>query len=415
MVEKILASRAGRDRVSPGDIVVVKVDTAVALDLNFYNGMWAEPEQVFDPERIVVIYDHIVPAPSRQAAEYLARGRAFAERVGIRKFHDVGGSQGICHQIIADKPYAMPGEVLVCTDSHTCSAGALNCAGRGIGSTELIYVLAKGITWFRIGETVRYDLVGRLSPGVSAKDAFLHIAGEYGDHVEMNAEFGGAGMGTLSMDERRTLATMCAEVSAEFAIFEADDVLRQHLAERGRHDFNAVMPDPDAKYHTIRELDLSRVSPMVGLPGSVVRHTAPVEEVRDRRVNHAFVGSCSNGTLADLRAVADVLHGREVHADVTLLVTPGSQEIYREALREGLIQRISDAGGLVTTSSCGMCAGFVNALSPGDVCVSSSTRNFKGRMGSPDAQIYLGSSALVAASAVAGQIVDPREYTESPA
>ncbi|WP_454787820.1 3-isopropylmalate dehydratase large subunit [Mycolicibacterium lutetiense] len=409
MTEKILAAKAGLDRVRPGDIAVVAVDTAVALDLNFYDGMWAEPAKVFDPERVVVIYDHVVPAPSRQAAEYLARGRAFAERVGVTKFHDVGPTQGICHQIIADVPYATPGEVLVCTDSHTCSGGALNCAARGIGSTELLYVLAKGFTWFRVGGTVRYDLASALGVGVSAKDVLLHIAGVHGDHVGMNMEFGGSGLAQLAMDERRTIATMCAEVSAEFAIFEFDDVLAEHLRSRGVAGTGAVSPDDDAEYVARRGLDLSVIEPMVGLPGSVVDNTAPVREVADNVVNRAFVGSCSNGTLADLRAVAATLKGKKVHPKVTFLVTPGSQQIYQEALADGTIETIAEAGAMVTTSSCGMCAGFVNALSSGDVCVSSSTRNFKGRMGSPDSQIYLGSSATVAASAIAGRLTDPRD------
>ncbi len=409
MTEKILAAKSGRDRVVPGEIAVVSVDTAVALDLNFYDGLWAEPREVFDPDRIVVIYDHVVPAPTRQAADFLARGRRFAQRVGITQFHDVGPTQGICHQIIADRPYARPGEILVCTDSHTCSGGALNCAARGIGSTELLYVLAKGYTWFRVGGTVRYELQSRLSSGVSAKDVLLHVAGTFGDHVGLNMEFGGPGLANLDMDERRTIATMCAEVSAEFAVFECDAILAAHLEARGVSAADAVAPDPDASYESVRSLDLGDVEPMVGLPGSVVDNTAPVGHFVDRVVNRAFVGSCSNGTLADLRTVASVLKGHSVHSDVTFLVTPGSQEIYQEALKDGTIQAITEAGALVTTSSCGMCAGFVNALSSGDVCISSSTRNFKGRMGHPDSQIYLGSSATVAASAIAGRLTDPRD------
>ncbi|MFC5995763.1 aconitase/3-isopropylmalate dehydratase large subunit family protein [Pseudonocardia hispaniensis] len=408
MTEKILAGHAGQDRVRPGDIAVVSVDMAVVLDLNFYDGMWAEPKRVHDPEKVAVIFDHVVPAPSKQAAAFLARGREFVNRSGIRRFHDVGARQGICHQVIADVPYARPGELLVCTDSHTCSGGALNCAARGVGSTELIYVLAKGYTWFQVGETVRYELTGRLHPVVSAKDAFLDLAGRHGDHVGLNVEFGGPGLAALDMDQRRTLTTMCAEVSAEFALCEPDEVLAAHLRARGHEMGSVVLPDPDAIYRSVRTFDLAEVTPMIGLPGSVVRNTVPVGEVTGTKVDRAFVGSCSNGTLADLRSVADVLRGRRVHPDVTFVVTPGSQEIYREALRDGTLGTISEAGALVTTSSCGMCAGFVNALAAGEVCISSSTRNFKGRMGSPDADIYLGSSASVAAAAASGEITDPR-------
>jgi 3-isopropylmalate/(R)-2-methylmalate dehydratase large subunit len=243
---------------------------------------------------------------------------------------------------------------------------------------------------------------------VSAKDVLLHLAGEYGDHVGLNMEFGGPGLAGLDIDQRRMLATMCAEVSAEFAIFECDDVLLEHFAQRGLSDVSPVFPDDDAEYVDVRRIDLGSITPMIGMPGGVVRNTASVTSLPMVRLNRAFVGSCSNGTLADLRSVAAVLDGNHVHPDVTFLVTPGSQQIYQEALVDGTIEKISAAGALVTTSSCGMCGGFVNALSAGDVCLSSSTRNFKGRMGSPDAEIYLGSSATVAASAIAGTIVDPR-------
>jgi 3-isopropylmalate/(R)-2-methylmalate dehydratase large subunit len=412
ITEKILAAHAGSETVRPGDIVVVAVDTAVVLDLNFYDGQWAEPAEVFDPDRVVIILDHIVPAPNKQAAEYLERARRFARRVGITRFHDVGARQGICHQLIADVPYAAPGELLLCVDSHTCSAGALNCAARGIGGAELIYVLAKGTTWFRVAPTIRYELDGRLPPGASAKDAFLRLAGLHGDHVGHNVEFGGPGLRTLDMDARRTLAAMCAEISAEFAVMEPDDVLAAHMAARGRHAAAGVLPDADAQYADVRGFDLSEVEPMIGLPHELVHNTVPVGDVRGRRVNRAFVGSCANGTLDDLHQAADVLRGRHVHPGVTFVVTPGSQEIYGEALRDGTIETLMSAGALVTTSSCGMCAGFVNALAAGDVCISSSTRNFRGRMGSADAEIYLGSSATVAASAVAGEIADVRELAE---
>ncbi|MDN5914478.1 MAG: 3-isopropylmalate dehydratase large subunit [Pseudonocardia sp.] len=410
MTEKILARHAGQATVRPGDIAVTSVDTVVPLDMNFYDSMWAEPTTVFDPDRIVVIFDHVVPAPNRQVGEALERGRAFASKHGITRVHDVGPSQGICHQLIADVPYAMPGELLVCVDSHTCSGGALNCAARGIGAPELIYTMAKGFTWFQVGETVRYELTGALSPHVAAKDVFLHLADRYGAHVGQNIEFGGPSLSSLTMDQRRTLTTMCAEVSAEFAIVEPDDVLREHLEARGAAMDGAVRPDPDATYHAVRTLDLSDVEPTVGLPGSVVHNTAGVSSVRGTRVNRAFIGSCSNGTIADLREAATVLSGRTVSPEVTLFVTPGSQAIYQQAAHEGLLATLADAGAVVTVSSCGMCAGFQNSLGPTDVCIASSTRNFAGRMGHPDAQIYLASSGTVAASAVAGAIADIRDF-----
>ncbi|MGW4421415.1 3-isopropylmalate dehydratase large subunit [Streptosporangium sp. NPDC004631] len=415
MTQKILARHAGRESVRAGEMVVVPVDTSVVLDLNFYDGHWLEPARLAAPDRVVVVYDHVVPAPSRAVADFLERGRAFVRRHGITRFHDVGGDQGICHQLIADVPYARPGEILVCCDSHTCSAGALNCAARGIGEVELTYVLATGSTWFVLGETVRYEFQGALRPGVHAKDVFLHIAHHHGGHVGRNMEFGGPGLASLTMDQRRTVATMCAEVSADFAVFEGDQVLAAHLRARGvEPDF--VMPDEDAEYAAVRVLDLAEVEPMVARPHHVVDNTARIQDVRGTRVNRAFIGSCSNGTIEDLRQAAEVLRGRRVHPDVSLLVTPSSQAVYRQAVLDGTVRALIEAGALVTTSSCSMCAGHINALGGGDVCISSSTRNFMGRMGSPQAQIYLASSASVAAAAVTGEIRDPREaLAEVPA
>lgn len=406
IIEKILARHAHREQLHPGDLAVVDVDTVVPLDLNFHRSAWAEPVHVFDPDKVVVIFDHIVPAPNRDVAEALDVGRAFAAKHGVSRIHDVGRDEGICHQIIADVPYARPGELLVCCDSHTCSSGALNCAARGIGTPELIYSLVKGQTWFEVGETVRYELRGQLRPGVHAKDLFLHIAGEYGDHVGMNIEFGGPGLAGLTFDQRRTLCTMCAEISAEFAIMEPDEVLAEYLAARGVSMDGAVWPDADATYAHVREIDLESIGVSVATPGGVVGNVRPLTEIGPVPINRAFIGSCSNGTLADLTAAAEYLLGRQVHPDVTLVVTPGSQAIYRQALREGIVETLTSAGALVTVSSCGMCAGFVNALGAGDVCIASSTRNFAGRMGHHAAKIYLASSVTVAASAVAGHLAD---------
>ncbi len=405
IVEKILSAHSGGAPVRPGHIVVVNVDVVVPIDLNFYDGFWHEPVSVFDPEKVAIIFDHVVPPPDDRAVLALDRARQWAARVGVTKIHDVGPEQGICHELIADVPYARPGELLVCTDSHTCSGGALNCAARGIGPAELIYALAKGYTWFQVAPTVRYELHGRLQPGVSAKDVFMHLADVYGHHVMQNVEFGGPGVSSLTIDQRRQLTTMCAEISAEFAVFEPDGVLEAHLTERGLAMTGAVWPDSNADYAAVRQVDLSTVGVMVGLPDSLVHNTVPVERVAGTPVNRAFIGSCANGTLDDLRDAAKVLEGRQVAPGVTLLVTPASQKIYRRALKEGLIEVLIEAGSVVTTSSCGACVGFIGRLGADDVCISSSTRNFKGRMGHPDARIYLSSSATVAASAVAGEII----------
>lgn len=404
MLEKILAQHSRKDQLSPGEIVVVDVDRVVLIDLNFYDGIWYEPQRVFDPNKVAIVFDHVVPAPNKSAAEYLERGRRFARRLGIEDLHDVGPDQGISHALVAEVPYALPGQILACVDSHTCSAGALNCAARGLGAPEVTFILAKGYTWFQVPRTVRYELSGELGGGAAPKDVFLQLAAEYGAHADQAVEFGGDGLATLSLDRRRQLTTMTAEISADFGICEPDQVLADYLAERGQGMEGAVLPDADAVYDAVRPIALDSIEPMVGLTDSLVHNAVPVGDVEATRINRAFIGSCANGTLDDLREAAAVLAGERVAKGVTLLVTPASQAIYRRALAEGLIETLSEAGALVTASSCGMCGGFENALGPDDVCIASSTRNFKGRMGSPEASIYLGSSATVAASAIAGEI-----------
>ena len=216
IIEKILARASGAAKVAPGDLAVVDVDLAVLIDLSFSRGSWREVLKVHNPEKVVVVFDHDVPASNRETAAMHVRGRDFVRRFGIRRFHDVGPDQGISHVVVAENAYCLPGAVMACSDSHTCSAGALNCAARGLGAPDLLYAVTTGKTWFRIGETVRYDLEGQLGEGVSTKDVFLHIAGRYGDHANQNVEFGGAALPYLSIDARRTLTTMGAELSAEF-------------------------------------------------------------------------------------------------------------------------------------------------------------------------------------------------------
>lgn len=417
IAEKILAKGAQVDTVRIGDLVTVKVDTSIVLDMNFIPGMWDKVTRLDDPSKVIVIHDHLIPARDVQAAEAMSRGREFVDRWGIERFHDAGGDQGIVHQIVADRAYALPGEILVCCDSHTCSAGALNAAGRGIGSPELAYVLTKGTAWFKVGQTVRYELHGELPRGVAAKDVFLQIAGEHGDHAGMNIEYAGPAMAGLSLDARRTLSAMAAELSAEFAIWEPDDILLDYVAERATRPYEPVWADADADYHDVRRVDLSTIEPYVGLPDSLVHNTVPLSQLDESvRIDQAFIGSCANGTLEDIRSAAEVLRGQRVADGVRLIVTPGSQQIYREAVRLGYVETLSEAGAVITPSSCGACGGLTMGLLAGEeVCITSSTRNFKGRMGSNRAQIYMGSSATVAASAIAGEIVDPRSASPSAA
>jgi 3-isopropylmalate/(R)-2-methylmalate dehydratase large subunit len=410
IIEKIFARKAGLDTVSAGDTVVVDVDMTVLIDLQFAT-MWIQPRRIHDPEKLAVVMDHAVPAPTIKDAAGGSHARKFVADFGIERFYDVG-KHGICHQVIAENGLARPGEVLACTDSHTCAAGAYNTAARGLGPAEVYSIMCTGSTWFQVAPTVRYELEG-VKPGtVSGKDIFLHIANEYGDAANLNLEFGGSGVASIPMHDRHTIATQGAELSADFSIFEADDVLTSFLDDRGVTGFHTAAPDPDAIYHDERHLDLATLEPYVARPGTVSRNGLPVSQLGRQKIDQAFIGSCANGQLEDLEIAANVLRGRSVAPGVRLLVTPASQAVYREAMRLGYLQDIADAGGVVTNSTCGACFGYhMGVLGPGEVCVTSSTRNFTGRMGSPEAQIFMASPATVAASAITGYITDARSLT----
>ncbi len=410
-IEKILARASGLDTVSPGDLVVARLDTAVLFDNNFNPYIWRDVQKVFDPERIIVVFDHRVPAKDIQSATAHRIGREFVKKFGIKRFHDVGRMQGISHVLVADHAYALPGTVLACSDSHTCSSGAFNCAARGTGAPDMIYAVTKGETWFRVGETVRFELEGEMADNVFMKDVFLHIADTYGDHAGTNVEFGGPALASLNMNARRTLATMGAELSAEFVTFEADEILFDYVRARNPAPFEAQNPDRDANYRDVHHIRLDRVEPLVAMPGGVLGNARPVRELAGGHIDQAFVGSCANGTIDDLAVVARVLDGKQVAPGVRFIVTPGSQSIYREALRLGYVEILVEAGAVVTNATCGVCGGaHLGILAAGEKCITASTRNFKGRMGDPGADIYMASPATVAASAIAGEIRDPTEF-----
>jgi len=407
MIEKILARASGRSEVAAGDIVICEVDRIVLIDLPFID--WIEPLRMVDPDRLAVIIDHAVPAPSIEDAQGAATARAFVARWGIRNFFDVG-RHGICHQVLAENGLARPGEVLACTDSHTCAAGAFNTAARGLGPLEMLAIACRGRTWYRVAPTIRYRLSGTMPVGVAGKDVFLHIANEFGEATNHSIEFGGPGVATMPLNDRRTIATQGAEVGADFTTFPCDDVVRDYLGSRTEASWEAADPDPDASYAAVRSIDLTSLSPYVARPGRVINNAVPVAEVEDVRLNQCFIGSCANGQLEDLRIAAEILDGRRVASGVRLIVTPASQAVYLEALERGYVATLATAGAVVTNSTCGACFGYhMGVLAPGEICLTASTRNFRGRMGSPDAEVWMASPATVAASAVTGRITDARE------
>ncbi len=411
IAEKILARKGGRSVVRPGDVVTVDVDTTILFDNDFMPSNWRDILTVRHADRLVVVLDHRVPAPNAISAAAHITARSFAEKFGVKRVHDVGYDQGISHHLVADFAYAVPGTVLVCSDSHTCSAGVFNCLARGVGKPDIIYSAIKSETWYRCGETVRYELTGALPTAVTTKDAFLQIAGVHGAHTTMNVEFGGPGIADLSINARKTLTTMSAELSAEFATFEADDVLIEWLKARGQREFEPVYPDKDAQYLAVRKVDLGALEPLVAYPDTVVENSRPVHEAAGVKIDQAYIGSCANGTLDDLELAAQVVGGRRVARGVRFIVTPASQRVYRDALKSGALGRLVEAGAIIAPPTCGACGGgHMGAIGPNEVCITATTRNFKGRMGDPNSRVFMGSPATVAASALTGHITDPREF-----
>jgi len=410
LTEKILARKTGQAKVSPGDLVTVGVDTVVLVDTMFVPTRWRKIRRLEHPERIVVVLDHRAPVPDKQGAATHRVARAFVEQFGIRRFHDIGYDQGISHQLVADHAYALPGSLLVCSDSHTGSGGVFNCLARGVGVPDVVYAATMGETWFIVGETVRYELSGRLPRAVTTKDAFLQIAGRYGDHTNTNVEYGGPALAHLSIGARKTLTTMSTELSADFSIFDPDEIMVEWIRARTDAEFECFYPDADANYREVRQIDLGSLQPLVAFPDSVIENSGPVAAAAGTRIDQAFIGSCANGTLEDLALAAEVVRGRRVDQRVRFIVTPASQNVYRAAAETGIIATLANAGAVVTSSTCGACGGtHMGVLGENETCITSSTRNFKGRMGDLSARIFMASPATVAASALRGVITDPRE------
>lgn len=408
MAEKVLARTSGRDTVSPGDIVVCRPDQVVQIDINFaVDGLWYRPRELFDRDKVALIFDHAVPAPTVADAAGMREGRAFAEQFGLANFFDVG-RHGIVHIVLAEQGLARPGELLICGDSHSSASGALNCAARAAGAVDILQAMTKGVVWFPVVPTIRYEFEGRLPSWSSGKDVFFEIARRWGDHSNHNIEFGGA-LDALAMSDRRTIATMSTELNAEFVLFEHDDQTADYLRAHDPGSVGPVFADAGARYADVRTIRLDEIEPAVVLPHGVLGNVRALSELQEGiRIDQAFVGSCANGNIEDLRIVSSYLEGRKVAPGVRFIVTPASQRVYAQALEEGLFVAMIEAGAIVTNATCGACFGYhMGVLAPGEICITASTRNFRGRMGSPEASIYIASPATVAASAVAGTIVGP--------
>lgn len=410
VAEKILARAAGRDQVRAGEFVVAEIDLAMIHDIfaaTVFDTLLAhDVQELFDPTKVAVVIDHFVPAPTAAIADLHRRIREQVQRYGVGIFYDAG--EGISHQLLPEQGHIRPGMLVIGTDSHTTTYGALGAAGTGVGTSEMVYALATGTLWFRVPETIRFILEGELEAPTSWKDVVLSIAGLIGsDGAQYRSlEFGGPGASAAPVSGRLTVANMAVELGAKFGIFPGDLVTAEYL---GRPNPDAPHPDPDADYYQTYHLDLSALSPQVALPHDVAR-VVPAAEVGSVPIDQAFLGSCTNGRLDDLEAAAAVVRGRKVAPGVRFLVAPASRTVMQQALASGAIAALVEAGAVILAPGCGPCfGGHGGLLGPGEKGISASNRNFPGRMGSAEAEIYLASPATVAASAVAGRIVDPRE------
>ncbi len=412
MAEKILARHSGKEEVRAGEFVTADVDRVMVHEmLAFMIEIYERhniPKKVWDPDRVVMLMDHYVPAPTVDAAEMHRKMREFARETGLKI--NLDGKEGICHQIMPELGYVKPGDLILGTDSHTTTYGAFGAASTGIGATEMIAVFATGKLWFRVPETIKFEIEGSLQERVGSKDVILDIAGTFGSDVAQyrSVEFHGSAVEEMSISSRMVLSNMSVEIGAKFGIIPPDKKTIEFVESVTDEPFTPVYPDDDAIYEAIHELSADELEPKVALPHSV-DNVKSVGEVSGIKIDQGFIGSCTNGRLEDLEIAAEILEGNEVHRDVRLIISPASRRVYRSALEKGLIDIFLDAKAIVCNPTCGPCwGGHLGLLGKGERCISSSNRNFKGRMGHEESEIYLASPATVAASCIRGEITDPR-------
>ncbi|MBN2334699.1 3-isopropylmalate dehydratase large subunit, partial [Candidatus Bathyarchaeota archaeon] len=401
--EKILARASGQETAKAGEIVKARVDTAMMPDVTSVLAIEAMRKMgaahVWDPDRVVIVLDHVAPPSSVNSARVHSVIRAFAREQGIPNFYDV--ESGVCHQVLPEHGHVRPGEVVIGADSHTCTHGAFGAFATGVGSTDMGAVLARGKTWLRVPETIKVDINGGLGRHVHAKDVVLRVAKAIGvsGATYMALEYTGGTVDDLTVSGRMTLCNMAIEMGAKTGIVEPDTKTLDWLRKRTDAELNPVHSDPDARYRSVVDIDVTGMEPQVACPHNV-DNVKSVTELGHVEINQAFIGSCTNGRLEDLLQAHGVLRGRQVHRDVRLLVVPASRSVLRAALAEGIIADLVDAGATVSNPSCAACfGGHIGLLGPGEHGIATSNRNFRGRQGSPEAEVYLSSAEVAAASA----------------
>ena len=406
IAEKIIARAAGVSEVRPGDIHTVEVDRLMSNDgtthltIDMYHNKLKHPH-IADVNKLVWIVDHNVPSDSPKTAASQKKMRDFAKEHGI-KFYE---GQGVCHQIMMEN-HVCPGELIFGADSHTCAYGALGAFGTGIGCTDYLYAMVTGKSWVLVPETLRFNLTGKLPEGVYARDLILTIIGKIGANgANYKAmEFAGDGMKNLTMSDRIAICNLCVEAGAKTALMEVDDIALHYLHEHGREPKACFASDADAHFAAVYDIDLSTITPIVAKP-HFVDNVCPAKEAAGVKIDEAFLGSCNNGRIEDLRVGAELLKGRKVHPLVRFLVVPASQAVYQQALKEGLLKIFMEAGAIVMNPNCSVCWGSCQGvIGEGETLISTGTRNFKGRAGHRDSFVYLASAATVTASAIKGEI-----------
>lgn len=417
ITEKILAKHAGRKSVKPGDMITAEIDTIMLHDVTTTPAIdrleQKNINQVHDPDKIVIMPDHFIPNKDIKSAEMVARIRRWSKEQGIEKFYDLG-NHGVCHALLPEQGHVVPGSTIICGDSHTSTHGALGAFSTGVGSTDLAAALATGELWFRVPETILFKINGQLPKGVFSKDIILEIIRQIGvDGALYKAmEFTGEVIDDLSVEARMTLCNMAIEAGGKSGIINPDQKTLDYVKARTDEEFEVFKSDPDCEYSDIVEIDVAGLEPVVAVP-SLPSNGKPAGTLENIKIDQAYLGSCTNGRIEDLRIAAEILKNKKIAKDTRMIVVPATTEIWKTANKEGLLDIFMNAGATVSTPTCGAClGGHMGILAASEKCISSTNRNFVGRMGSPDSEVYLGSPATVAASAITGRITDPREYLE---
>jgi 3-isopropylmalate/(R)-2-methylmalate dehydratase large subunit len=419
ITEKILAAHCGRESVHPGEIVNARLDLIVCHEVTTPPAIRMMSDmgvhKVFDASKIVVTPDHFVPNKDIATAELTKELRRWVREQGIERYHELG-EHGICHALVPEKGYILPGMTAICGDSHTTTLGAVGAFASGVGSTDLAAGLATGELWFRVPETIRFNVHGKLPHGVYSKDLILHIISKIGvDGARYCAmEYHGSAIRAMSMESRLTICNMAVEAGGKSGIMEADDTTIEYIRARTEADFQIYRSDADADYIAVHEIDASSLEPVVALP-HLPSNGRFIGEVGKVAIDQAYIGSCTNARIEDLREAASIMKGRHVAPGVRAIVVPATSGVWKQALHEGLFEVFSQAGCVISTATCGAClGGHMGVLGKKERCISTTNRNFVGRMGHPEAEVYLASPATVAASAIAGHIADPRDFMERP-